>query len=87
MHIRLFVVILVVGMHLNVTYSGAGLWYYKEPGSIDAFSGLVFPLYGFLNQAYFMGLLFLVAGYFTPGSFAKKGLKQFVGDRIWREKN
>lgn len=83
-NIRWFIVILVVGMHLNVTYSNGGLWYYMEPAEIDDLSGLLFGLYGSLNQAYFMGLLFLVAGYFTPGSLQKKGIKQFVWDRWLR---
>lgn len=83
-NIRWFIVILVVGMHLNVTYSNGGLWYYMEPAEIDDLSGLLFGLYGSFNQAYFMGLLFLVAGYFTPGSLEKKGVKQFVWDRWLR---
>ena len=37
--------------------------------------GEIFGLYLFLmlNQAYFMGLLFLLSGYFTPGSYERKG--------------
>jgi glucans biosynthesis protein C len=72
-NIRWVMIILVVLMHLNVTYSNGGLWYYKEPGNIGAISGLLFGIYGSLNQAYMMGLLFFIAGYFVPGSFDKKG--------------
>lgn len=56
-------------MHLNFTYSNGGLWYYKEAGNIGILSGLVFGIYGSLNQAYMMGLLFFIAGYFVPRSF------------------
>lgn len=41
-------------------------------------------LFMMLNQAYFMGLLFLLSGYFTPGSFERKGTWQFLKDRVLR---
>ncbi len=31
-----------------------------------------------------MGFLFLIAGYFTPGSYNKKGIKRFIKDRLIR---
>lgn len=83
-NIRWVMIILVVLMHLNVTYSNGGLWYYTEPGNIGILSGLLFGIYGSLNQAYMMGLLFLIAGYFVPGSFDKKGAGLFVKDRLIR---
>lgn len=48
--------------------------------------GEIFGLYLFLmlNQAYFMGLLFLLAGYFTPGSYERKGPGTFLKDRLLR---
>lgn len=36
------------------------------------------------NQAYFMGFLFLIAGYFVPRAFDRKGFRRFVGDRAIR---
>ena len=83
-NIRWVVIILVVLMHLNVTYSTMGLWYYLEARDIDPLSQLLFGMYGSLNQAFMMGLLFLIAGYFVLGSFDKKGFKPFVTDRIIR---
>jgi len=41
-------------------------------------------LFMMLNQAYFMGLLFLLSGYFTPGSFKHKGPRKFLTDRLLR---
>jgi surface polysaccharide O-acyltransferase-like enzyme len=35
-------------------------------------------------QAFFMGMFFLLAGYFTPSSFDRKGVKSFVIDRLLR---
>jgi Predicted acyltransferases len=48
--------------------------------------GEIFGLYLFLmlNQAYFMGLLFLLSGYFMPGSYERKGPSQFLMDRLLR---
>jgi len=34
-----------------------------------------------VNAAFFMGLFFLLAGYFTPGAFDRKGAPVFLGDR------
>ena len=39
-------------------------------------------LFMMLNQAYFMGLLFLLSGYFTPASLERKGARQFLKDRL-----
>ena len=39
-------------------------------------------LFLMLNQAYFMGLLFLLSGYFTPGSYERKGPRKFLTDRL-----
>ena len=35
-------------------------------------------------QAFFMGLLFFIAGYFTPASYDRKGSKNYLKDRIVR---
>ncbi|MHC4354212.1 MAG: acyltransferase family protein, partial [Planctomycetota bacterium] len=36
------------------------------------------------SQAFFMGFLFLISGYFTPGSFERKGPWGFLRDRLLR---
>ena len=37
-----------------------------------------------VNAAFFMGLFFFLAGYFTPGVFERKGAGEFLGDRWTR---
>jgi hypothetical protein len=37
-----------------------------------------------VNQAYFMGLFFLLAGYYTPGAFRAKGPWLYLRDRVLR---
>lgn len=83
-NIRWLMIVFVVLMHLNVTYSNMGLWYYKEPANMDALSGVLFAIYGCFTQAYFMGILFFIAGYFIPGSYDRKGARRFVQDRLKR---
>lgn len=83
-NLRWLMIILVVIMHLNVTYSSFGSWYYVEKRPLDALSYTLFGMYGSFIQAFFMGFLFLIAGYFVPGSFDKKGAGKFITDRLIR---
>jgi surface polysaccharide O-acyltransferase-like enzyme len=41
-------------------------------------------MYGTFTQAYFMGLLFFIAGYFVPSSFDRKGFGKFSKERAIR---
>jgi fucose 4-O-acetylase-like acetyltransferase len=41
----------------------------------------VFTIY---NHFYFMGLFFLIAGYFVPGAVDRKGIQRFIQDRLVR---
>jgi glucan biosynthesis protein C len=83
-NIRWLMVIFVVLMHINVTYSSMGRWYYKEPGNFSLIPGILFGMYGSFTQAFFMGFLFLIAGYFVPGSIEKKGSSIFIKRRLFR---
>ena len=83
-HLRWGVVSLVVTLHAAVTYSGVGGWYYHEPAKIDAPSLVAFLFYETHLQAFFMGLLFLVAGFFVPGAYDRKGPRRFLRDRAVR---
>lgn len=73
--------VLVVFHHAALTYGAIGGWFYREqpPGS-----SLTLTIFCTVNQAWFMGLFFLLAGYFTPGSLARKGRAAFVRDRALR---
>lgn len=83
-NLRWLMIIFVVIMHLNVTYSTIGSWYYVEKRSLDILSTFIFLIYGSFTQAYFMGFLFLIAGYFVPSSYDKKGALKFISDRFIR---
>ena len=83
-NLRLLAIVLVVLQHIAVTYSGFGSWYYVEPGQIGIVQTVVFGFHQSFTQGYLMGILFLIAGYFTPDSYDKKGFRTFVKDRFIR---
>jgi glucan biosynthesis protein C len=82
-HLRAALVILVVLHHVAMVYGGIQPFYYLEPpASLPAF--LVPLVFVLLNQGWFMGALFLLAGYFTPGSYDRKGAGTYLKDRLIR---
>ena len=83
-NLRWMVIVMVVVVHANVTYSGMGSWFYKEPHALDAVSTLVFMFYESFSQAFFMGILFFLAGTFVPSAYDRKGFGRFVADRMVR---
>ena len=83
-HLRWGVVALVVTIHAAVTYSGIGSWYYIEPAAAGMGTRLFFLVYETHLQAFFMGLLFFVAGYFVPGAYDRKGARKFLWERFRR---
>ncbi|MGA9080047.1 MAG: acyltransferase, partial [Halobacteriota archaeon] len=83
-NLRTYLITLVVLHHLAIVYTGAGGFYYVEPTPIDQLALAVLVIFIALNQAYFMGLLFLISGYFSPGSLDRKGPRRFIRDRLIR---
>ena len=82
-NLRILLITLVAMVHLSISYGGAGSWYYKE-GPADRFSSVVLSWHNGTIQSFSMGLFFLIAGYFTPGSYDRKGPRRFLKDRLLR---
>ena len=82
--LRWLVIVMVVVVHTFVTYSGIGSWYYVEPAKMGIAARLVFTLYQSFSQAFFMGLLFLIAATFIPAAYDRKGFGRFLRDRLFR---
>ncbi|ERJ13188.1 acyltransferase family protein [Haloplasma contractile] len=85
-HIRLLVITLVVFAHANMTYSGVGSWYYME-NSVEVMNTFELLFFGVLNAviaSFSMGLLFLLAGYFVPVAYDRKGFFKFIKSRVLR---
>jgi hypothetical protein len=83
-NLRLMIVTFVVMHHLAVTYGGFGSWYYVEGTHLDLLSTIIFAFYLSFQQAYFMGLMFMIAGYFVAGSYDRRGFGGFVSERFRR---
>ncbi|UCC98862.1 MAG: acyltransferase family protein [Phycisphaerales bacterium] len=82
-NLRILLITLVAMVHLSISYGGVGSWYYKE-GQSDTLTSVLLSWHNGTVQAFSMGLFFLIAGYFTPGSYDRKGPGQFLTDRLLR---
>ena len=82
-NLRILLISLVILQHLSVTYGGIGGWYYYD-GEPDQISGIVLTIHNAINQSFFMGLFFLISGYFTAGSYNRKGPGRFLKGRLLR---
>ncbi|MER6947635.1 acyltransferase family protein [Nonomuraea sp. NPDC000554] len=81
-NLRIVLTALVVAHHVALTYGNMPLWYYNEPARDG--SGVVLDILVTFNQAFFMGFFFLISGFFTPGSYDRKGGRAFLRDRLVR---
>jgi len=81
--VRFIMTVLVIMVHAAVTYGSVGDWTYSDPVQ-DELTSVVLSILVILSQAFFMGLFFFFAGYFTPGAFDKKGVVHFWKDRLLR---
>jgi Acyltransferase family len=83
-NLRTFIIVLVALHHIAIIYGIIGAFYYYEPPYNDPLAFTVLGLFVIINQAHFLGLLFLISGYFSPGSLDRKGLRRFLRDRLIR---
>jgi hypothetical protein len=84
-HLRAALVILVVLHHVALVYGASVVpFYYFEPPLTDPLAFLALLVFALFNQAWFMGGFFLLAGYFTPGSYDRKGPGEFLRSRLIR---
>jgi len=82
--LRVVLTALVIVHHAAITYGGSGGWFYREVTDDGLPSSMALTLLTAVNQAFFMGMFFLIAGYFTPASLSKKGAARFLGERLVR---
>lgn len=79
--LRVVLTALVIAHHTAIAYGGSGSWFYREVTDEGRPSSLLLTLFCAVNQSFFMGMFFLLAGYFTPGSLNRKGTVRFLMDR------
>jgi len=82
-NLRILLITLIMMIHLSITYGGIGSWYYRD-GQADTLSSILLTWHNAVIQAFAMGLFFMIAGYFTPGSYDRKGPRHFLKDRLLR---
>jgi peptidoglycan/LPS O-acetylase OafA/YrhL len=82
--LRASLTLLVVFHHCAITYGAIGGWYYHEVAPSKSLSSVALVLFCTINQAFFMGLFFFLAGYYTPGSIDRKGISRFFMERFLR---
>ena len=82
--LRAAVTLLVVFHHTALTYGAVGSWYYREIAPSSSPGSLLLILFCTLNQAWFMGLFFLLAGYYTPPACRRHGPAGLIRERLLR---
>jgi glucan biosynthesis protein C len=83
-NIRWSMIVFVLSMHACDTYSPFGNWYYVDRQTTSFGTTLFFGAYQSFLQAFFMAVLFFIAGYFSAAAYDRKGFSQFVRDRSVR---
>jgi Acyltransferase family len=83
-HLRLVLICGVVIAHVASIYGGGGWYQYRNPGPTDALSGYILIIPSLIAEMFGMGFFFLLAGYFTPGAYDRKGGASFLRDRLIR---
>lgn len=83
-NLKIFLTALVMLHHLSITYGASGSWYYREAGDEVTLTAALLTIFTAVNQTFFMGLFFFISGYFTPGSYDRKGAGRFWADRLLR---
>jgi fucose 4-O-acetylase-like acetyltransferase len=83
-NLRWTTILLVVSMHAADTYSPLGTWYFVDRRPLALPELIAFAAWQMYLQAFFMGLLFFIAGFFVPASFDRKGPRTFIRDRAFR---
>ncbi len=83
-NVRTAVIFLVVNLHCCVTYSYVGGWYMNDGPELSLTEKLPFIVWVFHLQAFFMGLLFFLAGWFAHGAIRRRGPGSFLLERLVR---
>ncbi len=78
--LRVALTFLVIAHHAAQAYGPTGGGW---PIFNDERSSLLGPFFS-VNAAFFMGLFFLIAGYFVPASYEQKGANLFLKDKFFR---
>ena len=78
-NMRVVLISLVIVGHMAITYGAPlGDWYYREEGNTGTAFAIVTTFLLGIGASFLLGLFYMIAGYFTPRPYDKKGAKQFL---------
>lgn len=81
-NLKIVLIFLVILHHVGQGYGPSGGWWFyiaSQPDKLE-WMGRFFSV----NASFFMGLFFMISGYFFAPSFDKKGFKKFTIDKLVR---
>jgi peptidoglycan/LPS O-acetylase OafA/YrhL len=81
-NLRTALTALVVIHHAALGYSNIPGWFYVEPPTDS--SATLLDVLILLDQAFFMGVFFLISALFVPASYDRKGAGRFLAERLLR---
>ena len=81
-NLKVFLTVLVIFHHAGQAYGTGGEWAYT-PSNPAEFMPWIWHFFS-TNASFFMGLFFLISGYFVPKSYDKHGGKVFVRKKLIR---
>ncbi len=82
-NLRVLMTLLVILHHTLIAYGAPGGWYFRDATTSQP-AIMIMTLLVATNQSFFMGFFFFLAALFTEPSYHKKGVRQFVLDRLKR---
>jgi fucose 4-O-acetylase-like acetyltransferase len=79
-NVRVWIIMLVVAHHAGQAFGPTGGdWFIYNTERVRMLGSFFY-----VNASFFMGLLFLISGYFSAFSYDRKGVGQFLKDRLRR---
>jgi len=82
-NLKVLMVVGVIVAHVTFAWTGVGTWVFEETPLREPLLSLV-TLLAVVGGLFGLALFFLLAGEFTPPSFARKGTARFLLDRVVR---
>jgi glucans biosynthesis protein C len=82
-NLRVAIIVGVIGSHVAVIYALDVAWWYEERTAGEVATAILAGVFA-PGLLFGMGLMFFVAGWFTPPALERKGVRRFIIDRLWR---
>jgi Acyltransferase family len=82
--LRVLLTGLVIFHHTAITYGGSGGWFYRERATDGSVTSQLLTLFCAVNQSFFMGMFFLLAGLYVPQALERKGVRTYLKERLVR---